>query len=134
MQARRAKLQPLCVALVKQMFHAHVRYRNVVLRVVRDLPDIAGADRVEDKCVIEIPAHSAWRRLDPPPLCRHLWIVAVPVLRLGNHRWSLLNSRIQSPPMGYSFAASDSGRSENVGSSAGPVEVSRDETNSGCWG
>ena len=93
MQPRWAKLQPLWVALVKQMLHAHVRYRNVVLRVVRHLPDIAGADRVEDKRVIEIPTHAAWRRLDAPPLCRHLWIVAVAVRRLRNHWWSLLNSR-----------------------------------------
>src|ERR1700737_53247 len=100
MQPRWAKLQPLWVALVKQMLHAHVRYRNVVLRVVRHLPDIAGVDRVEDECAIEIPAHSAWRRLDPPPLCRHLWIVAVAVLRLGNHWSSLFNSRIHSPPIG----------------------------------
>src|SRR5262245_19333469 len=78
------------------MLHAYVRYRDVVLRVVRCLPDVAGAGGVKDKCVVEIPAHSAWRGLDPAPLRRHLRVVPIRVLRLGNHWCSFLSSRIGS--------------------------------------
>src|SRR5215470_6624559 len=78
------------------MLHTYVRYRDVVLRVVRCLPDVAGAGRVEDKCVVEIPADSAWRGLDPAPLRRHLRVVPMRVLRLGNHWCSLVCSRIDS--------------------------------------
>src|SRR6476469_9715711 len=78
------------------MLHAYVRYRDVVLRVIRCFPDVAGAGGVEDKCVAEIPAHSAWRGLDPAPLRRHLRVVPIRILRLGNHWCSLVFSRIDS--------------------------------------
>jgi hypothetical protein len=42
------------------MLHANVRHRNVILRVVGDLPDVKGAGRVEYEYVIEVAAYPAW--------------------------------------------------------------------------
>src|SRR5262245_21227066 len=67
------------------MLHADVRQRDVVLRVVRYFPDVAGAGRVEDQSVVEVASHPAWCGLDPAPLSRHLRIVPIGIHGLGNH-------------------------------------------------
>jgi hypothetical protein len=58
-KARGTKLQLLDVILVLQELHANVGHWNIILRVVLDLPDVAGSDRVEHQFSIEITSHPA---------------------------------------------------------------------------
>ena len=63
------------MVLVTEQLGAHIGPRDVVLRVVRDLPHIARVSGVEEQFAAEVTAHSARRRFDAPAGRRNLRVV-----------------------------------------------------------
>src|SRR5260370_23115498 len=53
-QPRGTELQLLDVVFVTQVIHAHVGCREVILRVLRDLPNVMGSGGVEYESLVEI--------------------------------------------------------------------------------
>ena len=76
-QPRGTELQLLDVVFVTQVIHAHVGCRDVVLRVVRDLPNVIRACGVEYECLIEISAYPARCRLDEASFAKQLGVVPI---------------------------------------------------------
>lgn len=74
-QPRRTQLHSLRVVLVAQELHADIRQRDVVLRVVGNLPDIARRTGVEDEHMSEIAANSPRGRFYSSPGSSHLGVI-----------------------------------------------------------
>ena len=77
MQPRRPQLNLLRVVFVAQEPFSHVGGRNVVLRVIGHLPDVARRGRVEDQLMAQIAADSTRGRLDPSACGGHLRVIAI---------------------------------------------------------
>jgi hypothetical protein len=65
------------MVFVVQVLHADVGRGDVVLRVVRDLPNVMGADGVEYECPVEISAYPAGCRLDDASFAEQLRVVPI---------------------------------------------------------
>ena len=65
------------MVFVAQELRPHIGERDVVLRVVRHFPDVAGPGGVENQLMSEIAADPPRRRLDPSARSGHLRVIAI---------------------------------------------------------